>query len=1426
MVKNVFKAGIDIGSTTAKFAIMDSENRMIYADYRRHGAEIQKTFYELVADAKEKLGDISITLSFTGSAAMGISEKLKLPFVQEVIASAETVKHLYPKIKTLIDIGGEDSKMIFFYETRTPDIRMNGNCAGGTGSFIDQMAVLMNVPTNQLNDFASNSTRVYPIASRCGVFAKTDVQNLLSQKIPQEDIAASIFHAVALQTINALARGVDPEPNILFSGGPMAFLPSLREAFIKLLNIDRDKIFLPERPELIPAMGAAIFSEEEDKIHTLQEILDLSQRDELISFQIYDREAPLFTSKEEFDSWSKTRQKPVKRVSLEQIAKNPNCFLGIDSGSTTTKMILTDENGEVIFDYYNNNHGDHIQAVVNGLTIFHEKFEKAGIKPNILKSSVTGYGEDLIRTAFKIDDGIVETIAHFRAAKEFDPNVSFIMDIGGQDMKAMFINNGTIQKIELNEACSSGCGSFIETFARTLNYSTTDFAKIACTSSAPCDLGTRCTVFMNSKVKQFLKEGVSTDDISAGLAYSVIKNSLYKVLSLRDTSVLGDVIVVQGGSFQNPAIHHAFEKIVGKSVLSPDIPGLMGAYGAALTAKDLYIDGESSFIGFENLKEALNYKRAHLNCKGCENFCTITKLTFDSKNHFYTGNKCEKYFSNKGGVKEKGESLTDIKLDLLFKTSQKTEEQKGITVGIPRVLNFYENLPFWSTLFAECGINVKISPPSSTPVYEKGMGTVMSDNICFPAKLVHGHIISLIQDGVDRIFYPMVLFEKEENSQNIKSFTCPIVMGYPDVIKSSINPEEKYIVPIDTPTLNFNDESLLKKSCIEYLGRLGVKKRVIENGFQKAIKSLNEYKKSIKEKGEELLRKARELRKPIVLLIGRPYHLDPLINQKIPQILTEQGCYVLTEDSVTFNGEEEQIHVLTQWAYPNRIYRAAQWASKQSDVEVVMMNSFGCGPDAIVVDEVKGILSTSGKSATIVRIDEISSIGSIRLRIRTMLESTKIKRDTRIVSHLRKTTKPFMNEDRGRTILIPKLSDFYTQATSECVEVLGYKAEILPSSTQEGLQLGMKYTNNEICYPSILVIGDILQALTSGKYDLNKVAVGITQTGGQCRASTYLSLIKKALIDAGMEQVPVVAIPTATTVYNYQPGFEDFKGTKFLKKGFMTIIYGDAISDMYYTTKVREINKGEAEEIRDKYLNAVKPIVAVDDFDSILKLLKAAVAEFNSVPVFDKEYPKVGIVGEIFIKYNEFGNHHILDWLMEQGVEPVMPPLIDFFIQEISNIRFYKDANLRRADIPYYLSFVLETWVDRFLKKTVQVMKKYRYNRHAHSVSNLAKLASKIVNLINQYGEGWLIPGEVSAFAQDGINHVVCIQPFGCIANHVIAKGVEKKIKDIYPDMNLLYLDLDADTSKANYHNRLHFLLRSAKENFELEQQERDKKLS
>lgn len=1414
-----YKMGIDIGSTTAKLLIADKDNNIIKSDYRRHNAKAMETLLMQLSEFKDEFAGKKLSVSITGTAGMGVSEKANIHFIQEVVAAADVVKIRYKDVRTLIDLGGEDAKIIFFNDELKPNIRMNGNCAGGTGAFIDQMASLLNVELGELNGLAENSSHSYPIASRCGVFAKTDVQSLISRDVPAEDIAASIFKAVALQTVNSLARGFDINAKILFAGGPLTFIPQLRKAFIETIKINEDDVVSIDRPEFIPAYGAAISDDDEKTIITIDELMENVRRSQGMVRTSSAALPKLFKDKEEYNEWKARKESfDAERTTLADLSEEERqkLFLGIDSGSTTTKVVITDEKGRLIYDYYSPNNGKPVETVISGLHKFYEEVKGGYPDVNIARGGVTGYGEDLIRAAFGIDEGHVETIAHYKAAASFNKDVSFILDIGGQDMKAIFIKDGLINNLEINEACSSGAGSFIQTFSKSLGYEVWDFADEACGADFPCDLGTRCTVFMNSKVKQALREGASVGDIAAGLAYSVIKNCFNKLLKITDTSIFGDTIVVQGGTFKNMAVLRAMELILGKEVIRPGISELMGAYGTALIARDDYLKeaSKSEFIGFDKIDTARNYDRKSLTCKGCENLCRITKLSFSKDVVFYTGNKCEKIFSNKGSAEVPGENLPEYKLKLIFDRKMEPEGEAKAVIGIPRALNMYENFPFWNTLFTELGFKVLLSAKSSATVADKGAGTVMSENICFPAKITHGHIIDLVEKGVDRIFYPMVRYEAFSSEDAINSYNCPVVTGYPDVIESSLNPEKKHGIPFDSPSVSFASEKLIKKSARAYFEGLGISRGDFKKAFKKALKEQDEWKEKLKEEAAQIIARNEESGRPMIMLIGRPYHIDPLVNHKIPEMISALGVDMITEDSLPDNEEldlKDSSHVITQWSFPNRLYNAAIWAGERPNVQLVQMNSFGCGPDAITVDEVKGILNEYGKNPTLIRIDEITSGGSIKLRLRSLVESI-FMRETTVGSEYQKRSKSpaYTKADRKKKIIAPLFAPFYTSFITATFKDMGYDIETLPMPDRESVEIGLKYTNNDICYPATIVIGDLIKALQSGKYNRDEVVVAMSQTGGQCRASSYISLLKKGLANAGYGDLPVVAVSTGGSTINDQPGFKVDK-VRLNVNGLFSMLFSDVIAKMYYYTAIREVNKGEALELSNKYLKEAEELIGFRNINKLFKLMEKAVADFNKIEIIEKEHPRVGIVGEIYVKYNPFGNDFVVDWLMSKGIEVEISPLIDFFMKKLISEEYNANKSLQKKNklfVPFLNA--AERIVNHYIKKANKVMKGFRVYKPFHTIREVAEKGEQILSLVNQFGESWLLPAEIAMYAEDGVNDVLCLQPFGCIANHVIARGVEKKLKDLYPLLNLLYLDMDAGTSEVNTLNRLQFLVKGA----------------
>ena len=1395
--------GIDIGSTTAKVVAVGEDGSVLFSRYERHNANAREVVARVLGELQAALGDMDVCARLTGSVGMGFSEKYGYPFVQEVVAATKAVQKSYPETSSMIDIGGEDAKVVFFRDGRAADLRMNGNCAGGTGAFIDQMAVLLGVSVGELDGLAARAAQVYPIASRCGVFCKTDIQNLMAKNADKADIAASILHAVAVQTVVTLAHGCEITPPVLVCGGPLTFIPSLRKAFKDYLSLADGDIILPEHGTLLPALGAALADVDGEKPRRLSDMAALFGKADATAKASAGTLCPIFTDEDEYRAWLGRMSR--HHVETAEIGPGPqDVLLGIDSGSTTTKLIVTDTSSRILYSYYTPNKGNPIEAVEEGLKRLLATAAERGASLNVTGSCSTGYGEDLIKAAFQLGGGIVETIAHYMAAHYLDPAVSFILDIGGQDMKAIFVDNGVIDRIEINEACSSGCGSFIETFAKTLGYTAHEFAEAACRAASPCDLGTRCTVFMNSKVKQALREGATVSDIAAGLAYSVVKNCLYKVLKLRDVSQLGDHIVVQGGTMRNDAIVRALELQTETEVTRCDIPELMGAYGCALYAESR----RHAAVPLGDMLEKARYTSKPLHCKGCDNQCLVVRYEFGNGQKYYSGNRCERVFTNGGADKpRKGINAYQYKNALLFDRDG-FAGQPRLTIGVPRVLNMYEDYPFWHTLFTACGIRVCLSSHSNYQDYEHSACMVMSDNICFPAKLVHSHIQDLTDKRVDRIFMPFVVYERQGSEQN--SYNCPIVTGYAEVIKSV----QAGDIPIDSPTISFKDKSLLLKQCKAYLGKLGVPDSTVNKAFSLAVSAQDAYVYDIISYNERVCRKAREQGALAILLAGRPYHADMLIQHKVSDMLADMGIYVVTDDIVRNKRVAvSDAHYLSQWAYPNRILEAAKWSAGQKGMEFVEMTSFGCGPDAFLVDEVRDILMRHGKVLTLLKLDDINNIGSMKLRVRSLIESLKLASKAGVkpsaVSGF-KTTPTFDDACRGRKILVPYFTPFISPLIPAIMKIAGYDVDNLPLSDTESCEWGLKFANNEVCYPATLIVGDIIKAFESGKYDPKNTAVAMTQTGGQCRASSYLSLIKKALVDAGYADVPVIAFSFGSAIKNEQPGFR-INWLKLMPIALYSVLYSDCIAKFYYAAAAREKQPGQAAKLRDMYLQAGEKLILEGRHDDLVSYLTMAANEFNRI-CKDIRLPKVCVVGEIFLKFNPFAQKNVTDWLMSNGVEIVPPLLLDFFMQSFVNKRVDEEKHLSRKTVASFIYGMVYKRIMKYVARVNKAAAAFRYFTPFNDIFKEADEARKVITLSAQFGEGWLLPAEIMSCARQGVSNVVSLQPFGCIANHIVSKGIEKRIKRFFPDMNILSLDFDSGVSDVNITNRLLLFIDNLKE--------------
>lgn len=1407
-----YKLGIDVGSTTIKVVALDSYNKVIYNDYRRHFSDIKNTLIGSLEECFKKIGNFDLKITVTGSGGIGVAQWLQCDFQQEVIACTRAVEEFINKTDVVIELGGEDAKIT--YLKGGIDQRMNGTCAGGTGAFIDQMAILLNTDAQGLNILARDAENIYPIASRCGVFAKTDIQPLINEGAKKSDIAVSIFQAVVDQTISGLACGKPIRGKVTFLGGPLHFLDSLRERFIKTLNLKEGEYFAPENSEIYVALGAAILSENNEIISSKELIKKLNSISEK---EIEDNFLePLFKNDKEYFDFKKRHDSSVVPKSDLKTYKG-NIFLGIDVGSTTTKAVVLGQNGEILYSSYNNNEGSPLNKT---LEILKELYILINKDTRIAKATVTGYGEGLIKAALGIDIGEIETICHFRGAKEFMPNVEFILDIGGQDMKALMIKDGVINNILLNEACSSGCGSFIEGFSKSLGISIDEFAKLAISSKRPVDLGSRCTVFMNSKVKQVQKEGVSVSDISAGLSYSVIKNALYKVIKIRNFDELGKNIIVQGGTFYNDGILRSFEKITGINVVRPEIAGLMGAYGAALISKENHKENEISTIITRDKIDDFTIETSCERCGICGNNCLLTINKFSETEKYITGNRCERPLGEIA-KKKNVPNLYKYKLKRIFsyKPLSKEEAIRG-EIGIPRVLNMYENYPFWFTFLTKLKFKVVLSPISNKEIFKLGIETIPSESACYPAKISHGHIMYLINKGLKIIFYPCVPYEYKEDSGANNHYNCPMVTSYPDVIKNNIDDLKEKNIKYLSPFLSLHNKEKLYKRLYEIFEEFNVTKKEIIEAVDAAFNERENVVSDIRKKGEETLKYIEEHKMKGIVLSGRPYHIDPEINHGLTDIITSFNMAVLTEDSVAHLGNlERPIRVVDQWMYHTRLYRAAAFVKERTDLELIQLTSFGCGLDAVTSDQVAEILASRGKMYTLIKIDEGSNLGAVKIRIRSLKaameerEKNNVKLKNIDNSYKKNLFTKEMKKDW--TILAPQMSPIHFQFIEKAVRASGYNIDVLPANDKEAIEEGIKYVNNDACYPSILVIGQMINALKSGKYDPNKTALIISQTGGGCRATNYVGFLKKGLREAGFPNVPIISLNVLGM--ERQPGFKI--SYRLIKKLMMGVIYGDLFIRVLYRVRPYETVKGSANKLYEYYREKAFKNVENGNKNEMNKLVKEIVKAFDTLEINDEVKPKVGIVGEILVKYHPTANNNIVDVLEKEGAEVVVPELLDFFLYCCYNSKF-KNRYLSGSSIVKTGCDIAISYIESYRKVVIKELQNSERFGYPSSINNLAKKAANVVSLGNQTGEGWLLTGEMVELIESDVNNIVCIQPFACLPNHITGKGMIKALKSKYPLANIVAVDYDPGASEVNQLNRIKLMMSVAFKNLKVPQQD------
>ena len=1673
------RVGLDIGSTTVKAVVLDQSDSLgdtLFSDYRRHHANVRATVVGLLVDIHKKLvdlgrGDEPIRLSITGSGGLALADNLHVPFIQEVIAETEAIDKEYPQADVIIELGGEDAKIT--YLKPTPEQRMNGSCAGGTGAFIDQMSTLLDTDAAGLNEMAKSYENLYPIASRCGVFAKTDLQPLINDGAAKPDLAASIFTAVATQTIAGLASGRPIHGTVIFLGGPLFFMSELRAAFQRALEGKVDEFIVPTDAHLYVAYGSALQADTDSddqghhfEAYTCDEIL--KRLDELKNLPSNTPTMPpLFPTEADREDFNKRHHKEHIHIGTLEGAHGPH-FLGIDAGSTTIKATLVNDDREIVWSSYANNEGSPLTAAINIVKKIQSELPEGAW---IARSCATGYGEGLITTGLHLDEGVVETMAHYRGAEMVSPGVTAVIDIGGQDMKYLAITDGVIDSIAVNEACSSGCGSFLQTFAMSMGLTIQEFTQKALASTHPVDLGSRCTVFMNSSVKQAQKEGASIEDIAAGLCYSVVRNALYKVIKLRDSGELGDTVVVQGGTFLNDAVLRAFELLTEREVTRPNIAGLMGAFGAALTARMHYediADDDNAHVGADGRSvdaaaaeesaagdepnaaahageivvdgvrhtvssiltgEALNEMSMTTErdvCKLCQNHCKLTITTFSDGSRFVTGNRCER-----GGDAKKKRSdrpnLYDYKYKRCFAYRRLTDKNatRG-EIGIPRALNMYENYPFWFTLLTSLGFKVMISGRSSHELFETGIESIASENICYPAKLVHGHIKWLLNKGMKTIFYPCVSYEDNLVPNTDNHYNCPVVANYPLVVGANMpelrDPDVRYMHPY----FNLANHELMVDRIVEEFAWASVSREEAETAVKAAYAEDKVFKHDVQQEGLKALAYMKEHDCRGIVLAGRPYHIDPEINHGIPETICALGMVVLSEDSICelqpgekldltdflSEGEEDPrkknangfrhvddrkvtvnrmpLRVTNQWAYHSRLYAAAHFVASYPGLELVQLNSFGCGLDAITTDQVAEILADKADVYTLLKIDEVSNLGAAKIRLRslkaaveereankarmakaalatsdesgsaesdaprnaahaaaqaaarkaqeqaesdlataqaalaeaqaavaaaeakvkaadrpvdaadagsdaaapanapkstgfrktgskaptpgrqvlldaTMAANPKLTKamrdaskraakrdiaDVRLAAlgdgttndaanaksksaksksgHNNATMSRYAHREKfvkdmkkDYTIVAPQMSPIHFSLVESVIRSGGYKFDILKHASREDVETGLKYVNNDACYPAIMVIGQLIDAILEGKYDPDKVCLAITQTGGMCRATNYFGLIRKALIDAGYPQIPVIAISTQ--------GLEDNPGFKvtpaLLHRTVKALILGDLLMKCLYRVRPYEVEKGAANRLYEQWDVIVREALEHHGFSKTaaktpwLKrrylpypvLAREIVKSFDALPL--KDVPRkvrVGVVGEILVKYQPDANNHVVDVIESQDCEAVVPGIMEFMTTR-----------------PY-----ITDWNEKYLgtggNKTLYALMRWsldRYNapikaaiatshgkfKQDDPMPELVEKAAEVTSIGVQAGEGWLLTAEILELIEQGCPNVICAQPFACLPNHVTGRGMFGKIRRLHPEANIVSIDYDPGASEANQLNRIKLMIAAAK---------------
>ena len=1450
--KKVFLVGLDVGSTTTKIAAIDQESHEIqYSDYKRHHAAQKKSVYDALNLFKEKYPDALVRVALTGSGAKLLAEELGVPYIQEVVANSIALKDNYSDVRTAIELGGQDAKMIFFRkdsntgDLTVADMRMNGSCAGGTGAFIDEIASLLRVPVEEFDDLASRGTCVYDISGRCGVYAKTDIQPLLNQGIAKEDIALSSLHAIAKQTIGGLAQGLDIEKPVAFEGGPMTFQPTLVKVFAERLNLSAEDMILPEHPEIMIAYGTALsipqMFEQEARTLSIRQMCQRIEKELEKKEKDEHKEKPFFQSKEEKEAFLKRHARTEIPKRTFHPGEELSVYLGIDSGSTTTKFVLIDENENIVDSFYASNEGEPLLIAKKALLEMNEKYRRMGVKLNIKAAGTTGYGEMLFYHGFGADCHMVETVAHARATSKYVPDATFILDIGGQDMKAIWLDNGIITNIVVNEACSSGCGSFLENFASSLHIPVTEIADAAFDSENPAALGSRCTVFMNSSIVTEQRNGKGSKDIMAGLCRSIIENVFTKVIRISSTDSLGDKIVVQGGTFQNDAVLRALENYIGKEVVRAPYPGIMGAIGAALTAKEHALETaeESTFITMEELKDFSFTQEANVICPFCTNHCKRAVIRFSNGKSWVTNNRCERgeiigdakekdvqiQLKKKNQEKNRIPNLYQLREKLLFQNYPTVEAapDQHTVIGIPRVLSFWDMMPFWTTFFKSLGFQVKLSDKSSRKIYENGLSAVTSDTVCFPAKLVHGHIRNLKEKGVDRIFMPSITTMVPENQEKTSESMCAVVKGYPIVIRNSDDPERKWGIPFDAPLFHWQDPKDRDHQLAAFMEEtFGITQKQSEEAMKAGDRAQQEFRSQLKEAGAKVLKEVEENGTYAVVLASRPYQNDALVNHDLPEMLTSLGIPVLTADSLPeaekVDLKKSRLDIVNN--YHARMLSSAIMAARNEHLEYIQIVSFGCGHDAYLSDEIQRVMKEiSGKVPLILKLDESDIQGPLRIRVRSFIETVNMRKKRESAGTVHSLTDPYKvkftkKDKKEKIVLIPNTSHAFSRLMSAALSGQGIRTVPLEIGREEAIRLGKKYVHNDICFPAQIVIGEALAPLVHGKYDDADVAVCMAKYVGDCRLTHYGALLRKALDDAGFAHVPILTNDDEDS-HNLHPGF------KMNLQSSVKVAFGlpmiDVLEELLRKIRPYELKPGSADKAFEEALGQVIYGMRDHGLRGAKKGFKKAIDIMNSIPYDRSEKrPGVLIVGEYLLNFHPGANHDIEKYLEQNGFEIIEARMTDV----IRKTYFCRDAQIQEFDLKK--PFVQKTWY-HFANRafdvahafTDRIAKRHPLYERACRLPELVKDSDSIIHHTFDAGEGVLIPGEILHHAKHGCRAFVILQPFGCLPNHVVGRGVVKRLKEMYPDAQILPLDYDPDVSFANVENRLQMLVMNMKSNKE-----------